>query len=293
MEHAASHTRRVALVTGAGAGIGLAAARRLAADGCRVAVNDIDPDAAARAVAALGPDNLAVPGDVADEAEAGRIVARTVAGLGRLDVLVNNAGIADGAVPALDQTLERFRRTLSVHADGCFLLSRAAARAMIASAPTSQGGAIVNLSSIAGRAGIPNRIGYAAAKGAVAMMTQVLACEWARHGIRVNAVAPAYVRTDLVDKLIRDGNLDTAGIAARTPMRRLARPEEIAAAIAFLAGPDASYITGAVIPVDGGYLAFGAPFDTFETSLGSAGGATGDADLAPDETGAQTRGQPT
>ena len=76
-------------------------------------------------------------------------------------------------------------------------------------------------------------------------------------------------------------------------MRRLARPEEIAAAIAFLAGPDASYITGAVIPVDGGYLAFGAPFDTFETSLGSAGGATGDADLAPDETGAQTRGQPT
>ncbi|MEZ5746400.1 MAG: glucose 1-dehydrogenase [Paracoccaceae bacterium] len=269
MSRAAGDSRRVALVTGSGAGIGLATATRLAADGYLVAVNDLDPEAATRARDSLGTAHHAVPGDVASEASAGDIVARTVAHFGRLDVLVNNAGIGDGALPALEQTAERFRRTLSVHVDGCFLMSRAAAQAMIAPTSASRGGAIINLSSIAGQAAIPNRIGYAAAKGAIAMMTKVLACEWAAQGIRVNAVAPGYVRTELVDGLIRDGKLDEQGILARTPMRRLAQPGEVAAAIAFLAGADASYITGTVLSVDGGYLAFGAPFDTAETSIAS------------------------
>ena len=269
MSGAASHIRRVALVTGAGAGIGLATATRLAADGYLVAVNDLDADAAEEVARELGPGHVAVPGDVASEASAEGIVAGTVARFGRLDVLVNNAGIGDGALPALEQTAERFRRTLSVHVDGCFLMSRAAAQAMIAPTSASRGGAIINLSSIAGQAAIPNRIGYAAAKGAIAMMTKVLACEWAAQGIRVNAVAPGYVRTELVDGLIRDGKLDEQGILARTPMRRLAQPGEVAAAIAFLAGADASYITGTVLSVDGGYLAFGAPFDTAETSIAS------------------------
>lgn len=267
MRKAAGTNRRVALVTGAGAGIGFASALRLAAEGYLVALNDLDPSAAAKAAADLGPDHIPVPGDVANEDEAGGLVAKTVAHFGRLDVLVNNAGIGDGAVPVLDQSLERFRRTLSVHADGCFLVSRAAARAMIASPSSSFGSAIVNLSSIAGQVAIPNRIGYAAAKGAIAMMTRVLACEWARHGIRVNAVAPGYVRTAMVDGLIRSGKLDEGGILARTPLRRLALPQEVAAAVAFLAGPDAAYITGTVLPVDGGYLAYGAPFDTCESSL--------------------------
>ena len=154
MTAVASDSRRVALVTGAGAGIG-------------------------------------------------------VARYGRLDVLVNNAGIGDGAVPALDQTAERFRRTLSVHVEGCFLMSRAAARVMIAPHSGSRGGAIINLSSIAGHVAIPNRIGYAAAKGAIRVMTKVLACEWAASGIRVNAVAPGYVRTELgrVDKRDSQGGL--------------------------------------------------------------------------------------
>jgi len=267
MRKVAGMNQRVALVTGAGAGIGLATAHRLAAEGYLVALNDLDPSAAAQAAADLGPDHIAVPGDVANEDEAEHLIAKTMARFGRLDVLVNNAGIGDGALPALDQSADQFRRTLSVHADGCFLVSRAAARAMIASSPTSFGAAIINLSSIAGQVAIPNRIGYAAAKGAIVMMTRVLACEWARHGIRVNAVAPGYVRTTLVDGLIRSGKLDEGGILARTPLRRFALPEEIAGAVAFLAGPDAGYITGAVLPVDGGYLAYGAPSDTCESSL--------------------------
>jgi NAD(P)-dependent dehydrogenase (short-subunit alcohol dehydrogenase family) len=277
MTAVASDSRRVALVTGAGAGIGLATAARLAADGCLVAVNDLDPEAAEEAARRLGPDHEAVPGDVASERLADAIIADVVARYGRLDVLVNNAGIGDGAVPALDQTAERFRRTLSVHVEGCFLMSRAAARVMIAPHSGSRGGAIVNLSSIAGHVAIPNRIGYAAAKGAITVMTKVLACEWAASGIRVNAVAPGYVRTELVDGLIRGQKLDEEGIVSRTPMRRLARPDEIADVIAFLAGPHSSFMTGTVIPVDGGYLAFGAPFDTAELELefGHADGLSG------------------
>ena len=257
MGRGSDHITKVALVSGAGAGIGLATAQRFARDGIRVAVNDLDPKAAADAAASLGAGHIAVPGDVACQSDAAQMVEQTVAALGRLDILVNNAGIGDGALPALDQQIEQFRRTLSVHADGCFLLSRAAAKAM----RENGAGVIVNLSSIAGQMGIPNRIGYAAAKGAVSMMTRVLACEWAALGIRVNAVAPGYVRTALVEGLIASGQIDTRGIEARTPMRRLAAPEEIADVIAFLVSDQASYVTGAIIPVDGGYSAFGAPFD--------------------------------
>ena len=265
MTKGSDHITKAALITGAGAGIGLVTARRLARDGIRVAVNDLDPKAAQDVAASLGEGHIAVPGDVADEHDAEQMVAKTLKAFGQLDILVNNAGIGDGAVPALDQTIEQFRRTVSVHADGCFLLSRAAANAM-----GRTGGAIVNLSSIAGQTGIPNRIGYAAAKGAVSMMTRVLACEWAALGIRVNAVAPGYVRTALVDGLIANGQIDPRGIRARTPMRRLAEPEEIASVIAFLVSDQASYVTGAILPVDGGYSAFGAPLDTVETD--AAGG---------------------
>jgi len=265
MAKGSDHITKAALITGAGAGIGLATARRLARDGIRVAVNDLDPKAAQDVAASLGAGHIAVPGDVADEHDAEQMVAKTLKAFGQLDILVNNAGIGDGAVPALDQTIEQFRRTVSVHADGCFLLSRAAAKAM-----GRTGGAIVNLSSIAGQTGIPNRIAYAAAKGAVSMMTRVLACEWAALGVRVNAVAPGYVRTALVDGLIANGQIDAKGIKARTPMRRLADPDEIADVIAFLVSDQASYVTGAILPVDGGYSAFGAPFDTVETD--AAGG---------------------
>jgi len=251
-----TETARVALITGAGAGIGLVTAQLLANQGYRVVVNDLDADAAAFAIASLGEGHLAIAGDVADESAAGRMVEETLARLGRLDALVNNAGISDGAFPALEQSCSRFRRTLDVHVDGTFNVSRAAAKAMI----VTGGGAIVNLGSIAGMVAIPGRIAYGAAKSAIAMMTRILACEWASQGIRVNAVVPGYVRTALVENLIRQDKIDAGGIVARTPMGRLAMPQEIASVIAFLLSPAASYITGAALPVDGGYLAFGAPF---------------------------------
>jgi NAD(P)-dependent dehydrogenase (short-subunit alcohol dehydrogenase family) len=168
---------------------------------------------------------------------------------------VNNAGIGEQAVMTLEQTVEAFDRILSVHLRGTFLASREAARVFV----RQQAGTIVNISSIAGLGGHPGRNAYGAAKAGIASMTEAMACEWARDGIRVNAVAPGYVMTDLVKDLVAKGALNLADIQARTPMGRCAHPDEIAEAIAFLASPRAGFITGVTLAVDGGWLAFGAP----------------------------------
>lgn len=248
---------RTALITGSATGIGFAIAHCLAERGLRIAVVDLDLEAARRAAGSLGEDHLAIKADVSREAEVADAVDRTIGAFGRIDVLVNNAGISDGGAPTLSQTLERFERTMAVHVSGGFLVSRAVAAKMA----QQGGGAIVNLGSVAGVVGVPVRTAYSAAKAAVGMMTRVLACEWAHLGIRVNAVAPGYVETQLVAALIADGKVDPGRIRARTPLGRMAAPEEIARAVAFLASDDASYITGAVLPVDGGYTAFGGAFD--------------------------------
>jgi NAD(P)-dependent dehydrogenase (short-subunit alcohol dehydrogenase family) len=172
-----------------------------------------------------------------------------------VDVLVNNAGVGEQAVMTLEQSVTAFDRILAVHLRGTFLCSREAGRVFV----KQQQGVIVNISSIAGWGGHPGRNAYGAAKAGISSMTEAMASEWARDGIRVNAVAPGYVQTELVTALVAKGALNMDDIQARTPMGRAAAPEEVAEAIAFLASERASFITGVTLPVDGGWLAFGAP----------------------------------
>ncbi|MBS0368456.1 MAG: SDR family oxidoreductase [Proteobacteria bacterium] len=256
----ATDLQRVAIVTGAADGIGWATAQALAADGCRVALVDLREDLAQQRADELGSVHRGYRADVSVEADVDAVQRAVIEEFGRVDVLVNNAGIGDQTVPTLEQSIEGFDRVLAINLRGSFLFSRAAAKAMV----EQGGGAIVNLASIAAVAGIPGRNAYGAAKAGIAAMTRSMACEWARRGVRVNAVAPGYVRTALIDDLERRGAFDAAAIEARTPLGRMARPEEIAEVIAFLASPRASYVTGATLHADGGWLAFGAP----ENALG-------------------------
>ena len=252
---------RVAIVTGAADGIGWATARRLAAEGYQVALLDLRAEAALARAAELGPRHLGLACDVTAEAGVEAAVAAVLARFGRIDALVNNAGIGDQTGATVAQNVAAFDRVLAVHLRGTFLMSQCVARVMLLAEPVRppSRGAIVNLGSIASTIGLPARNAYSAAKAGVLGMTRAMASEWARSGIRVNAVAPGYVRTALVAELERQGALDAQGIAHRTPLGRMAEPAEIAEAIVFLASPRASYITGAVLPVDGGWTAFGAP----------------------------------
>ena len=245
------------LVTGGAAGIGWAIARAFAARGDRVAILDLDGARAAVRAEELGPGHLGLGGDVTDEDEVRAAVGRAEAVLGGLGVAVNNAGIGDEAAPTLEQDRARFGRVLSVHLDGAFLVSREAARVML---PRGRG-AIVNIASIAGIGGIPGRNAYGAAKAGIAAMTRAMACEWAGRGLRVNAVAPGYVATELTAKLEAEGALDLGAIRRRVPMGALGEPEAIAEAVVFLASEAARYVTGAVLPVDGGWTAFGGAGD--------------------------------
>jgi len=251
----------VALITGAADGIGWATAQRLAADGWRVALIDLRAEGAQARAAELGTGHLGLGCDVTDADSVQTAVAAVVHQFGRIDALINNAGIADQTAPTLQQTADAFDRVLAVHLRGTFLMSQAVLAQMRGQARDARGnrGAIVNLGSIASFGGIPGRNAYSAAKAGVLGMTRALASEWAREGIRVNAVAPGYVRTALVAALAEKGAIDAPGIHRRTPLGRMAEPAEIAEVIAFLASTAASYVTGAVLPADGGWTALGAP----------------------------------
>ncbi len=244
---------RVAAVTGGGSGIGLAGAQALAQAGARVVLLDRNP-VAADILATLGTtaEHFSVVADVGDEASLEAAFQAVVDRAGGIDILVNSAGTAIRR-PAVELSVADWDTVVNVNMTGTFLAARIAARHMIAAGTR---GAIVNVSSIMGFSGgglYPN-ISYQATKGAIVNMTRALAVEWAPNGIRVNAVAPTYVRTPFIAGLMADPEL-IARIEAMTPLRRLADPEEVAAAILFLASPGASMVTGHTLPVDGGFLA--------------------------------------
>jgi NAD(P)-dependent dehydrogenase (short-subunit alcohol dehydrogenase family) len=244
---------RVAFITGGVSGIGLATARRLLKSGWRVAVADRDERAleALRVTHAGSGDLLATLLDVTDEGMVQKAVAETVAALDGLDGVVNSAGIA-ADIPALDTPVDLFRKILDINVVGTFIVARAAAGIM----KERGGGAIVNMASVSGLRGSKGRSAYGASKGAVAVLTQVLANDLAGYGIRVNAVAPGPVDTPMVKAM--HAASDRALWARHIPMRRYAEPDEIAGAIEFLLDSTKSgYMTGTVIPVDGGFSGAG------------------------------------
>jgi NAD(P)-dependent dehydrogenase (short-subunit alcohol dehydrogenase family) len=243
----------VVAITGAGDGIGWATAQAFAENGYRVALLDINVDGAAARARELGDGHAGIRCDVSKEVDVRAAFVTISERFGNLDALVNNAGIGSPHLPTSEQTVESFERILGIHLTGTFLCSREAFSSMA----VRQAGSIVNVSSIAGLSGLPRRNAYGAAKAGIIAMTKSMACEWAPAGIRVNAVAPGFVATALVKKLEADGFVDTPRLQRRIPMGRLADPKEIAEAIHFLGSAAASYITGAVLPVDGGWTAFG------------------------------------
>jgi NAD(P)-dependent dehydrogenase (short-subunit alcohol dehydrogenase family) len=244
------------VVTGAAFGIGRATAMRLAADGARLVVTDIQ-DEPLRAFAAVlrgtgDVDVTAVTGDVSVPDDARRMIGAAVDAYGRLDVLVANAGLIPlGGI--VESTVADWDGVMAVDGRGMWLTCKYAVEAML---PTG-GGAIVCLSSISGVAGQKRQSTYGPAKFVASGITKHLAVEWADRGIRVNAVAPGTIRTERVRRLPEEpgGSDYLAAIERMHPMGRLGEPAEVAAAIAFLASDEASFITGAILPVDGGYLA--------------------------------------
>lgn len=254
-------TTPVCIVTGAADGIGWATSQCMAAVGWNVALLDLRADVVQARTQALGAAHLGHVCDVTDAISVQAAVAAVMTRYGRVDALVNNAGIADQPAGTLQQSVEGFDRVLAVHLRGTFLMSQAVLAILQLQAADTRGnrGAIVNIGSIASFGGIPGRNAYSAAKAGVLGMTRAMATEWARVGIRINAVAPGYVRTALVAELASKGAIDARAIAQRTPLGRMAEPEEIAEVIEFLASRRASYITGATLSVDGGWSALGAP----------------------------------
>jgi NAD(P)-dependent dehydrogenase (short-subunit alcohol dehydrogenase family) len=250
-----------AVVTGSSRGIGLAIARALLRQGASVLINGHDRAETDGAVEALheqysrpsdgSPRLASLPGDVTDPVVAGQLVAEAVKVFGRLDHIVCNAGI-DIIKPAVDYSPEEWDRILAVNLRGAFQPAQAAARHWIAE---GRGGSITMTSSIAGHVGVPTLAPYSASKGGLSQLVRTLATEWAPHDIRVNAVAPGYVSNIMEGVTAHDDPASDKRINTFTPMGRRATVDEIAAPYAFLASAAASYITGAVLAVDGGYTA--------------------------------------
>ncbi|NQT74004.1 MAG: glucose 1-dehydrogenase [Chloroflexi bacterium] len=247
---------KVALITGAGEGIGKHIALALSKEHYAVGVNDIasnQAEATSEAIRMTGQKALPLVADVSKEGEVKEMVSRVQKTWGRLDVLINNAGLFDQRSPVVDQEMAIWERLIDVHLKGTFLVSKICAPLMF----KSGGGRIVNIASIAGLVTFPRTSAYGPAKSGVIRLTQILALEWAAHNILVNAVAPGYVKTELAAKLMEEGIWDEEALVKRTPLGRIGTPDDVAKAVFFLISKNADFITGHTLVVDGGWSAYG------------------------------------
>ncbi|MBC7683910.1 MAG: SDR family oxidoreductase [Bdellovibrionales bacterium] len=240
---------KVAIVTGATQGIGLACAQRLLKEGARVMLVDIKPEGEALA-AAMGEHARFFAADVSLKVDVDAMIAATIAAFGRIDILVNNAGVTHAA-DFLDLSEDDFDRVLRINLKSMFLCGQAAARHMVG----QKSGCIINMSSVNAQLAIPNQVPYVVSKGAINQLTKVMALNLAPYGIRVNGIGPGTILTELAKKAVLASPEARHTILSRTPAGRCGQPEEIASVAAFLASDDASYMTGQTMYVDGGRLA--------------------------------------
>ena len=244
---------RIALVTGAARGIGLAVARAFAREGARVVVADLNGDGASEAAAGIGATAMPVTVDVADEGSVAAMVDAILASHGRVDILVNNAGIGKN-IPFLETSLSDWRRVVDVNLTGAFMVAQACAREMA----RSGGGKIVNIASLSGQRGANGRAAYGSAKAGLELLTKVMAVELADLNINVNNIAPGAIETDIA-KVMHDA-ATRAAYGYLIPMTRYGTPEEVADAAVFLCSDEARYVNGHTLNVDGGFREAGLMF---------------------------------
>ena len=253
---------KIAIVTGASQGIGRACAERLAREGARLVLCDVDiaqGQSVAADISKTGTKAIFVPCDVSKVADVAKAVTAALDAYGRIDVLVNNAGVLDDA-QFLDLAAEEFDRIIGINLRGAFLMGQAVARQMVkqgvpagSSGSRPQAGAIVNMSSVNAVFALPDHVAYSISKGGINQLTKAMAISLAPHAIRVNAVGPGTIQTPLLDGVIKDAAFRSK-VLSRTPLGRFGQPDEIAAIVAWLASEESSYVTGTTIYADGGRL---------------------------------------
>lgn len=240
------------IVTGAASGIGYGAATAFKKAGAAVFLADLQGASLDQALSETGAAG-AVPCDVTVEADCDSLVKASLAAMGGIDGMFHCAGVADQVAKALTIDVDTWQKIVDINLRGTFLACRAVGRVLVEQCH----GSIVNVSSIQGISAAPRRHAYGPAKAAVAHLTKTLACEWGGAAVRVNAIAPAYIDTPMVAQLKADKKIDVARLEGRTPLARFGKVHEVASVAQFLLSDAASYVTGVVLPVDGGWSAFG------------------------------------